>query len=643
MMSMEKHLRNSFKFSSIGTRLSFWFFIIGMLPLIMVNIAIYFHMVNAMKVSIFNRLEAVRDMKVAELNNWLEERIVDIRIIADDNEVRALEMISKGDEEGSQRKAVIVSEARNILRKYLDHYDDFHEIFIVSPSTKRIVVSTVKEREGQRPAHDFHFEGAVKSLKLFIEDIHYSTTLNDACMAFSIPIFSRTDSRSVIGVLVARFNLEASLYKHLSNRTGMGDTGETFIVNKDAIALNELRWHKDAPLRLKIEANAAVEASHGNAGIEETSDYRGENVLAAYAYIPSTRWGFVAKQDLKEVYAPINRLREWMIAIFIATLLGVMLVAFRVSKSISNPIRALYKGSEIIGGGNLDYKVGTDAKDEIGQLSRIFDQMIENLKTATASWEDLNREITGRKHLEKMLLEIREHEQRRIGHDLHDNLGQQLTAISFMTQGLENILRKKAAPEAEDVARITHLVEMSKAQVKSLSTGLSPMLEKGEYSLMTALVELASRSESLFGIPCDLRCNNKFVILYNEAALIHLYRIAQEAITNAARHSKARHIEILLSKENNEITMTIKDDGKGFVVTNQISSMGLEIMKFRASIINASLDIRSEINKGTLVKCIFFDKRENEINIVENTKDKTILNDIYETKEIKNEDPEVRE
>ncbi len=95
----------------------------------------------------------------------------------------------------------------------------------------------------------------------------------------------------------------------------------------------------------------------------------------------------------------------------------------------------------------------------------------------------------------------------------------------------------------------------------------------------------------------------------------HILRIAQEAITNAARHSRARHIEIRLSKENNEITMTIKDDGRGFTVPNQVNSMGLEIMKFRASIINASLDIRSEINKGTLVKCIFFDKRESEINI----------------------------
>ncbi|MBI5664641.1 MAG: HAMP domain-containing protein [Nitrospirae bacterium] len=594
-------------------RLTAWFFIIAMLPLIMVNVAIYFHMVSSIKSSIFNRLEAVRDMKVAELDHWLEERTVDIRTIADDSGMRALEGTSQRDEGDIGRKAAIASEARSFLTKYLEHYDDFYEIFIVDPDTKTIMISTIKDREGHRPVHAFHFEGALKSGDLFIEDIHYSSTVNRPCMAISIPIFSREDRGRPIGVLVARFNLEASLYKHLSNRTGMGETGETFIVNKDAVVVSNLRGHGNSPLKVKIEGQAA-EASRGEPGIAETSDYRGEKVLAAYTYIPQTRWGFIAKQDLKEVYAPIDRLRIWMIAIFVATVLGVVIVAFRVAKTISNPIKALHKGSEIIGQGNLDYRVGTDAKDEIGQLSRIFDQMIENLRSYTASWEDLNREMTERKHLEKMLLEIREHEQRRIGHDLHDNLGQQLTAISFMTQGLENLLRKKALPEAEDAARITHLVEMSKSQVRTLSSGLSPILEKGEYSLMTALVELASNSERLFGIPCDLRCK-PFVMLYDETALTHLYRIAQEAITNAARHSKAKHIELRLTKENNKITMTIKDDGRGFIMPKQMSSMGLEIMKFRASIINASLDIRSVIGEGTLVTCIFFDKRESEINM----------------------------
>jgi signal transduction histidine kinase len=438
--------------------------------------------------------------------------------------------------------------------------------------------------------------------------------MNKPSMAFSIPIFSFMDVDRVIGIIVGRVNLETTLYRMLSNRTGIGSTGETLIVNKDSIAINELRWHRDAVLKVKLDSRPAVEASLGKTGIIETADYRGEKVLAAHTYIPRTGWGFVAKQDIKEVYTPIYQMRNWMIAIAVITLFGVIIVAFYVSKSISNPIKALHNGSAIIGSGNLDYKVGTDAQDEIGQLSRIIDYMIGNLKTITASRDDLNKEIAERKHLEKMLLEIREHERRRIGHDLHDNLGQQLTAISFKTQALENMLRKKMVSEAEDAARITSLVEMSKAQVKSLSTGLSPMLAKDEYCLITAMVELASNSEKLFSIPCVVKCNDA-VPINNENALIHLYRIAQEAITNAARHARPSKIEISLVKKRNDLVMTIKDNGAGISVPAQRTGMGLDIMRHRADIINASLDIRPDSDRGTVVTCTFRDSGEREMSI----------------------------
>jgi signal transduction histidine kinase len=607
-----------FQFKSIGARLTFWFFIMAMLPLIMVNIAIYIHMVHSMKVSIFNKIEAIRDLKVIEVNHWLNERITDIRTIAASDEMRLLEKIHIDRKENSQPDIAIISKERALLNRYLQNYDAFQEIFVVDPHTKTIQVSTDKKNEGKTGLTAPHFTTSFRTGELFIEDIHYAPGLNKPTMAFSIPIFSLNGSHRLVGILVASIDLESSLYKLLLNRTGVGKTGETLIVNKDIIALNELRWHKNAVLKLKIDSGPAVDASRGKTGIVETDDYRGEMVLAAYTYIPMTGWGFVAKQDLKEVYAPIYRLRKWMLAIVIVTLLGVIIVTFRVSRSISNPIKELHKGSEIIGNGNLDHRVGTDAKDEIGELSRTFDHMIEKLNTTTASWDELNKEIVERKHLESMLLEIEEHERRRIGHDLHDNLGQQLTGISFKTKGLENSLRKKSIPETEDAARIAYLIEMSKTQVKSLSIGLAPLFEKDEYSLATAISELASNSEQLFGIHCDLKCN-KFVTLYNKAALIHLYRIAQEAITNAARHAKPDTIEIRLSKKHDKITMTIRDDGMGFSTLHRTSGMGLEIMRYRADIINASVDIRPDIKKGTIVTCIFYDKREREINITEKT------------------------
>jgi signal transduction histidine kinase len=227
--------------------------------------------------------------------------------------------------------------------------------------------------------------------------------------------------------------------------------------------------------------------------------------------------------------------------------------------------------------------------------------------------ENLSSEITARKKVEKAIIEVEERERRRIGHDLHDDLGQRLTGISFKTQGLENRLRKKSVPEAEDASRITSLIDTAKEQVKHLSRGLAPMVEKRDGNLILVLKELVSDIKSIYKIPCVLKCD-KSISITDKTLVRQLYRIAQEAANNAVKHAKPDSIEICLMKDDDEIIMTIKDDGSGIDLPVRNSGMGLEIMKYRAGMINASLIIRQDIVKGTIVTCIFSEKRESGVN-----------------------------
>lgn len=215
-------------------------------------------------------------------------------------------------------------------------------------------------------------------------------------------------------------------------------------------------------------------------------------------------------------------------------------------------------------------------------------------------------DITERKQLEKSIIEAEERERQRIGHDLHDGLGQLLTGIAFKTRGLERKLESEGIEGAETAADITHLVDEAKKQVKSLSKGLSPV-EMDNEGLMTALEDLASYTQDTFGIPCEFRCSSP-VSLQNKTAVTQMYRIAQEALTNAVTHGAPDRIEIALSAQDNKITMTIKDNGIG--IPGDLShshGMGLKIMRYRASIINASLDIRPGSERGTVVICTFSD------------------------------------
>ena len=149
------------------------------------------------------------------------------------------------------------------------------------------------------------------------------------------------------------------------------------------------------------------------------------------------------------------------------------------------------------------------------------------------------------------------------------------------------------------------------------------MLENSEEGLMIAMQELASNTKKTFNVPCVLKCN-KLILIHNEIAVINLYRIAQEAVTNAVKHGKPENIRICLNKEHNTITMTIENDGTGIPdMTKRRNGMGLQIMKYRANMIGASLDIHSRINGGTLVTCIYTDKSKIEVKISE--KDESLI------------------
>ena len=177
--------------------------------------------------------------------------------------------------------------------------------------------------------------------------------------------------------------------------------------------LNPLRHDPKAALVRKATIGDASsypiqQAVQGKSGSGISIDYRGKKVIAAWQYIPSMDWGLVAKIDAKEAFADVTNLRNLalMILAIVIALSGVM--AFSMAQSISGPIKRLSEGAAKIGSGNLDLKLGSDQKDEIGRLSRSFDKMTHDLKSITASRDELNKEIDERKKAETALLKATE-------------------------------------------------------------------------------------------------------------------------------------------------------------------------------------------------------------------------------------------
>jgi PAS domain S-box-containing protein len=223
---------------------------------------------------------------------------------------------------------------------------------------------------------------------------------------------------------------------------------------------------------------------------------------------------------------------------------------------------------------------------------------------ATAEIEVMARDITERKRLEREILEISNREQRRIGHDLHDGVCQQLAGIALMTASLADKLEEKAAPESAQIERISGLINQAITQTRGVARGLFP-IRLEENGLVSVLEELAVNSSELFKIPCHFSASSPPAAVDNETAL-HLYYIVLEAVANAAKHSNAKNIAISLDAVKDHYALSVRDDGQGFPLAIPAQmGMGIRIMQYRAGVIGATLNLRSAPGSGTDVTCVF--------------------------------------
>jgi signal transduction histidine kinase len=211
--------------------------------------------------------------------------------------------------------------------------------------------------------------------------------------------------------------------------------------------------------------------------------------------------------------------------------------------------------------------------------------------------------ITDRLRLERQILEISDREQARIGQDIHDGLCQQLVSLAFDANSLMDQLASDHSPEAAKAKKIAELLDRSITEARQVSRGLFPARLELD-GLPSALDDLAQAINERFRIECLFESDPNITIPSAEAAT-HLYRIAQEAVNNAVKHSQARTILIRLFHEPQKIELRVEDDGSGLSETENgdYSGMGLHIMDYRARSIGAALRIASRPKGGTVVSC----------------------------------------
>jgi PAS domain S-box-containing protein len=224
-------------------------------------------------------------------------------------------------------------------------------------------------------------------------------------------------------------------------------------------------------------------------------------------------------------------------------------------------------------------------------------------KELTRAHAQLLEEADTRKRMEAEIAGAIEGERERLGQELHDGVVQELTGMAMLLHVLALTLKKSDPAGAKEARRLWKMMETAHGNARDLAKNFYPV-ELEHHGLLVALEGIAERTRQLYGIPCMVVATPQAGASTKDATSVQIFRIAQEAVQNAAKHGQASKILIRLSKKKDSWLLTVKDDGIGLPCDQQVTDgMGLRIMQYRAGIIHGKLAIGNADDGGVLVSC----------------------------------------
>jgi signal transduction histidine kinase len=488
------------------------------------------------------------------------------------------------------------------------------------------------DRERRLPESRFFEEG---KKGVYFTDVLMNRTPGEAGNSYEMfCVAPLTDvNGNFIGEVIIEIDM-GPVYKFIRETTGLGQTGEALITRRDGdsvLFLSPINDDPDAALKKKVPmddklAYAAQKAALGQTGSGVTTDYRGTEVLAAWRYIPSLRWGLVTKINAAEAFAPVRTLQVIMLSLGLFMIIAGVFAAVAIARTIIHPIHMLQKGAEAVAAGDLSKRVGTNARDEIGRLGQSFDAMTEALQ----------RDITGREKAEEEVRELNkdlEHHVRQLeesnkeleafSYSVSHDLRSPLRSIDGFSRALVEDYGGKFDEEGRD------FLERIRGATQRMSQLIDDLLKLSRVARMEAKREKVYLSAIAADIAGRLRKNQperqvRFIIADGLAASgdERLLTVALEnLIANAWKFSEKNPeavIEFGIAHVQGEPAYFVKDNGAGFdmAFADKLFSpfqrlhhaaefsgtgIGLATVKRIVNRHGGRVWIESEVNKGTTV------------------------------------------
>jgi len=374
-----------------------------------------------------------------------------------------------------------------------------HGVFVLDKDGT-IIASNEEVDIGKDKSNDPYFIGGKEGA--FIKDAYVSEDRKIDTITFSAPVFDE-EGAVFLGVVTMRVSM-GGLDEIATDRTGLGETCEIYLVNKDGYMITPSRFADDTFLKQKIDIHSGIERKKYLAGHEYEmvlhKSYQGEEVISLYTQIPEMNWTVVAEMSKKEAFAPVARLTKNAMLILVLLFLVGILASISMSRTITGPIVKLRQGTEEIIKGNLDHKVGTIANDEVGQLSRAFDEMTANLKESRKELEDHSKGLEGmvKKRTAELDRRVAESEQQRlaimnIAVDVEDaNKAKELEIVE------RKVAQKELAGVNKKLQDAVNRANQLTVEAQAASTAKSDFLANMSHEIRTPMNGVIGMTDLLF-------------------------------------------------------------------------------------------------------------------------------------------------
>ncbi len=387
----------------LKSKLILLLFAFTLIPLVLFGTIVFSQARNILQTVRMAQLDSIADLKKDKIETFFHEREGDIRSAQDFRNIRTnLPVLSA---HAGDRTAPAYVQAKKSLDDQIKTFQESYgylDVMLLDPLGKVVYTSNDEHSAVQlgKPLHNRKFFEEGKK-GIYFTDVFFGTEADRRVEMIGIaPV--RDLQGAFVGAVAIEIDM-APIFKFIQDTTGLGTTGEALIARKEGnetLFLSPLRHEPNAALKKVVSSQEkiavpAIKAAGGENGSGITHDYHGEEVLAAWRYIPFLRWGLVTKIDASEVFAPVRKLRALVIFIGIFIVAIGALAALAIARTITRPIQLLQEGAEAIRAGNLQRRVGIGAQDEVGRLSRAFDAMTYALVS----------DISERKRAEKLLSE----------------------------------------------------------------------------------------------------------------------------------------------------------------------------------------------------------------------------------------------